>query len=97
MTKEIEKTIDIRVTLISRILGFSTGMLAICIPLSAATKSGALIPVTLITAASAGSVMVWRDLNQKEQKSNSLSLQIEALEKRISDLETIITSNNFRD
>lgn len=80
---EVKK--DDRVRATSIIWGCAVGMLGVCIPLTAITKSGA-IPVAVIIAAGAGTVAVWRD------SSRSPSSKIAELEARIIDLETISSS-----
>ena len=41
------------------IWGFSTGMLAICIPLVSMTKSGVILPLAVILGATVSTVVVW--------------------------------------
>ncbi|KAB8317413.1 hypothetical protein SD81_019115 [Tolypothrix campylonemoides VB511288] len=95
LKKDLEEYKDVRVATTSRIWGIAVGMLAICIPLSAVTKSGAIIPLATITGAAVGTAAVWRS-DDKKSKSNYLAQQkIEILEQRIADLETIVSSDDF--
>jgi ABC-type enterobactin transport system permease subunit len=41
------------------IWGFSTGMLAICIPLVSMTESGVILPLAVIVGATISTVFVW--------------------------------------
>jgi hypothetical protein len=92
LEKELEK--DIRVAATSRIWGITVGILALCIPLSAVTRSGPVLPLAAITGATASTMAVWRD--HKKSKTNYLKQhQVELLEQRIANLETIISSDDF--
>ena len=99
MTKQLEKDLeqykDVRVAATSRIWGIAAGMLGICIPLSAATSSGFILPLALIAGAAVSTVAVWRS---GEPQSNSKYLQlpqVELLEQRIANLETILSSDDL--
>ena len=81
---------DIRVAATSKIWTFATGMLAICIPLSAVTRSGPILPLAVITGAAAGTYVVWRD-PENQLKNNLLTGNVKKLEQRIANLETIIS------
>ncbi|MGH1396676.1 MAG: hypothetical protein ACRAVC_21975 [Trichormus sp.] len=86
---------DSRVAATSKIWGMTVGMFVICIPLSAVTRSGPLLPLAALGGAVAGTVAVWRG---DEQKSGSKSLSkppTETLEQRIANLETIVSSEEF--
>ncbi|MBF2004416.1 MAG: hypothetical protein IGS49_02795 [Chlorogloeopsis fritschii C42_A2020_084] len=86
---------DIRVTATSKIWGMTVGILAICIPLSAATRSGPILPLAALTGATVGTLAVWRS-DDKKSKANYLSPQkVQYLEQRIANLETIISSDDF--
>jgi len=86
---------DVRVTPTSKIWGMTVGILAICIPLSAVTRSGAILPLAAIGSAAAGTVAIWRS-DEKKSKPNYLQQQqIELLEARIANLETIASNNDF--
>ena len=41
------------------IWGFSTGMLAICIPLVSMTESGVILPLAVVIGATISTVVVW--------------------------------------
>jgi hypothetical protein len=93
--KDLEEHQDVRVAATSRIWGIAVGMLAICIPLSAVTKSGPILPLATLTVAAVGTAAVWRS-DDKKSKSNSLPEQkVELLEQRIANLETIVSSEDF--
>ena len=67
----------------------AVGMFALCIPLTAITGSGALLPILVILGASGGTAAVWLAPEKQRQKD---VLAIRALEERIINLETIYTS-----
>ncbi|ELR97589.1 hypothetical protein [Gloeocapsa sp. PCC 73106] len=71
------------------IWAFATGMLAICIPLVSMTKSGLILPLTVITGSTIATVVVWMS------NFNRLSLRntIKSLEERINNLETNTTKS----
>ncbi|KAB8331914.1 hypothetical protein SD80_020550 [Scytonema tolypothrichoides VB-61278] len=99
MTQKIQESVtqskDVRVTTTSIIWGIAVGMLAICIPLSSATKSGSILPLATIAGAAISTVAVWRS-DDKKSKYNSLPQQkVELLEQRIANLETIVTRDDF--
>ncbi|HEY9653685.1 MAG TPA: hypothetical protein V6C95_23690 [Coleofasciculaceae cyanobacterium] len=81
---------DVRVGLTAKIWGMATGMLAICIPLSAATRSGPIIPIAVISGATVGTVAIWRSSDKKSPEKVLSSNQLELLEERIANLETIV-------
>lgn len=92
--KDLEQYKDVRVAATSRIWGLSVAMLALSIPLTAITRS-AIIPLATIAGAAVGTVAVWRS-DEKKSKTNYLQQQqVELLEQRIADLETIVSSNDF--
>jgi hypothetical protein len=84
---------DVRVAATSRIWGIATGMLAICIPLTAVSRSGPILPLAVITGAAVGTVSVWRSSDKKRPNSNLSPNTVEALEERIVNLETIVGSD----
>ncbi|MFQ4141182.1 hypothetical protein [Chlorogloeopsis sp. ULAP02] len=86
---------DIRVAATSKIWGMTVGILAICIPLSAATRSGPILPLAALTGATVGTLSVWRS-DDKKSKANYLSPQkLQYLEQRIANLETIVSSDDL--
>ncbi len=99
MAKKPEKNFhqpeDIRVTATTKIWGLTVGILAICVPLSAVTRSGAIIPLAAIAGASVGTVAVWRSDEKKYQNKLLSPSQVELLEHRIANLETIISGEDF--
>jgi hypothetical protein len=91
----LEPSHDARVSATSKIWGTTVGILALCIPLSAVTRSGAILPLAAIGGAAAGTVAVWRSDDKKSKPHYLQQQQIELLETRIANLETIISSNDF--
>lgn len=86
---------DIRVAATSRMWGFATLMLAICIPLTAVTRSGAILPVAVIFTAAVSTVAVWRKSDNQPKISPLLPNTIKALEQRVSNLEIICSSQEL--
>lgn len=86
---------DIRVRTTSRIWGMTVAILAICIPLSRASRSGPIIPLAAIAGAAVGTVAVWRSDDQKSRTNYLQPQQLQKLEQRIENLETIVSSNDF--
>jgi hypothetical protein len=87
----LEKSKDIRLSVTSKIWAFATGMLGICIPLSAATNSGPILPIAVITGATVGTVSIWNS-DRKSPNTIDTEVKFQQLERRIADLETIIAS-----
>lgn len=71
------------------IWGAAVGLFALCIPLSAATSSGPILPILVMLCATVGTVAVWL---APEQHRREDILAVKALEDRIANLETICTS-----
>ena len=92
MTSKSER--NIRVAATSKIWTFATGMLAICIPLSVVTKSGAILPLAVISGADVGTVAVWRSSNN-QSRNPLLTNSIKTLEQRIINLETICSNQEL--
>ena len=85
---------DIRVAATSRIWAFATGMLAICIPLTAVTRSGAILPIIVISGATVGTVTVWRR-SDNQLKTPLSTNTIKQLEQRVANLEIICSSQEL--
>jgi hypothetical protein len=81
---------DIRIAATSKIWGFATGMLAICIPLTAVAKGNPILPLAVITGAAVGTTAIWQSSNKKSHNGSLSQNNLEALEERIANLETII-------
>ncbi len=92
MTPKSER--KIRVAATSKIWSFATGMLAICIPLASVTKSGAILPLAVISGAAVGTVAVWRS-SERQPRSPLLTNNIKTLEERVTNLETIWSSQEL--
>lgn len=88
--KDPEK--DVRVAATTRIWGIATGMLGICIPLSAITNSGPVLPVAVVTGAAVGTAVVWRD---KKYQNQLQANQLQQIEQRLANLETIVGSDDL--
>lgn len=86
---------DIRVSATTKIWGLTVVILAICVPLSAVTRSGAIIPLAAISGAAIGTVAVWRSDEKKYQNQALSPQQVQLLEDRIADLETIVSGDDF--
>ena len=86
---------DMRLKATSKIWSLAVAMLAICIPLSAATKSGPLLPLAVVVGTTVGTASVWGGSIEQLTGENQKSEQIKQLEARIADLETIITSEEI--
>ncbi|MBO3460776.1 MAG: hypothetical protein KME33_09135 [Aetokthonos hydrillicola CCALA 1050] len=84
-----------RVAAISKIWGLTVGIVAVSIPVSIANETGVVIPIAAIGGASLSSVAIWRSDDQKSKNRHLQQRQIELLEQRIANLETIIGSNDL--
>ena len=93
MSRKFER--DVRVTATSKIWTIATGMLAICIPLVAVTRSGAILPLAVISGAAVGTVAVWRSSNNQSNNSLLLTHKIKELEQRLANLEIICSSQEL--
>ncbi len=74
------------------IWGCTVGMLGICIPLVALTKSGVILPLLVMLGAAGGTVAVWVSPDKRQQEETRLAQTVKALEGRVENLETIYTS-----
>jgi len=96
MARKAEKT-DPKVVSSAIIWGFATGMLAICIPLVAVTRSGVILPLAVILGASGSTAVVWRSSKKHPQSGNMPELMnsVKQLNERVGNLEVICSSNEF--
>lgn len=92
-----EKNRDARIAATSRIWGFATVMLGICIPLSAVTRHGAILPIAVISGAAIGTGAVWQSSDKKSQNSLLQPSKVNELEERIANLETIAAESDELD
>lgn len=76
------------------IWGFATGMLALCIPLVAMTRSNSILPLGVIAGASVGTVAVWRDPQRRENSAGGSSI-VGNLEQRVANLEVILGKDDL--
>jgi len=96
MARKAEKT-DPKVVSSAIIWGFATGMLAICIPLVAVTRSGVILPLAVILGASGSTAIVWRSPKKHQPSGNMPELMnsVKQLNERVGNLEVICSSNEF--
>ncbi|NEO98194.1 MAG: hypothetical protein F6K58_05770 [Symploca sp. SIO2E9] len=89
-----EKSKDTRTATTTKIWSYATGMLALCIPLSAVTRSGAILPLAVVTGATVSTVVVWKS----DKKSQNLLQphQLQQIEERLANLETIAASESLQ-
>lgn len=74
------------------IWGFTTGIMAISIPLVSISRSGIILPITVIFGASKSTTTIWRSSNQK---ASELSNNFQQIEQRLRDLETICSGEQL--
>lgn len=86
---------DIRLAATSKIWSLAIGMFAICIPLSAVTRSGPILPLAVVVGTTLGTASVWRASTEESISDRQTSDKIKHLESRVADLETIITSEEI--
>ncbi|MBD2204368.1 hypothetical protein H6G33_33595 [Calothrix sp. FACHB-1219] len=91
----LESADNFRVAATAKIWGTTVGIFALCIPLSAVTRSGAILPLAALGGAAVGTVVVWRGDDKKSQPNYLAQQQIQLLEARIANLETIVSSNDL--
>ncbi len=94
MAKKLQKEKDIRLKVTTRIWGCAVGMLGICIPLTAVTNSGPIIPLGVVAGAAVGTAVVWRSGDKKSQTELAPS-QLQQIEQRLANLETIVGSDDL--
>ncbi|WP_427159837.1 hypothetical protein ACQFX9_28290 [Aliinostoc sp. HNIBRCY26] len=93
MTQQSQE--DVRVAATSKIWGMTVGIIAICIPLSAVTRSGPILPLAAIAGAAFSTATVWRNDDKKSPSQSFPAQRIEILEQRIANLETIVSSDEL--
>ncbi|MBD6616020.1 hypothetical protein FNW02_09310 [Komarekiella sp. 'clone 1'] len=86
---------DIRLAATTRIWGLTVGILTICIPLSAVTRSGSILPLAAIGGAAVATIAVWRFDEKRLQTKYLQQQQVELLEQRIANLETIVSTDDY--
>ncbi|MDB9324016.1 hypothetical protein [Nodularia spumigena] len=93
--RELSPDKDIRFITTRKIWEMTVGIFAICIPLAGVTRSGPILPLAAIFGATLSTVAVWRS-DEKNAKSHDLSAQqLEILQQRLANLETIVSSDEF--
>ncbi|WP_309472837.1 hypothetical protein [Nostoc sp. ATCC 53789] len=91
----VEQYQDVRLSATTRIWVITVAILGVCVPLSAVTRSGAILPLVAIGGAAVGTVAVWRSDEQKSKTNYLQQQQIELLERRLANLETIVSSDDL--
>ncbi|MGB7445063.1 MAG: hypothetical protein WA919_28670 [Coleofasciculaceae cyanobacterium] len=93
--EESQQPTNTKVDITTKIWGFATGILAICVPLSAVTKSGPLLPFAVITGATVSTGIVWQSEEKKSDNGTSSANNLAVLEERIANLEMILSSEEL--
>ena len=86
---------DIRLKATAKIWSLAIAMFAICIPLSAATRSGPMLPLAVVVGTTLGTASIWKGSSEEATSSRQTAEKIKQLEGRIADLETIVTSEEI--
>jgi hypothetical protein len=86
-TKTEKKQKDPRAEIIPAIWGITVGILGICIPLTAITDSGALLPALALIGATISSSIVWLTKTPERPASAELEKTIAELSHRVAQLE----------
>ncbi len=94
MAKKSEEPKDIRLAATTRIWQCTVGILAICVPLSIPLRTP-IIPLAALAGATVGTVAVWRSDDKKYKENYLAPQQVELLEQRIRDLETIVSNSDY--
>lgn len=76
------------------IWGFSTGMLALCIPLVRMTGTP-MLPLGVIVGATASTVIVWLKSDRQPRNGSYLTSSASNLEQRVANLETIVSTQEL--
>jgi hypothetical protein len=93
MSKKFEEPKDVRLAATTRIWGFTLGILAISVPVSIPLRNS-LIPLAVVGGATVGTVAVWRS-DEKKSRGGYLPQQIELLQERIANIETIVGNDDL--
>ncbi|MEM7578455.1 MAG: hypothetical protein AAF316_01155 [Cyanobacteria bacterium P01_A01_bin.80] len=88
--KNTTENYGVKVGVIAIIWAFATGMMAICIPLVSISRSGIILPLFVILGVCTTTISIWRSGNQKVIASSN---DVQEIEQRVRDLETIISSD----
>jgi hypothetical protein len=91
----LEQYQDVRLSATTRIWVITVAILGVCVPLSAVTRSGAILPLVAIGGAAVSTIAVWRSDEQKSKTNYLQQQQIELLEQRLANLETIVSSDDL--
>lgn len=77
------------------IWAFATGMLGICVPLASLTHSGVMLPLIVMLGASGSTIVIWRPFQGRDQYLLDQVTNLQTLEQRVKNLETICSSPEF--
>ncbi len=91
----LEQYQDVRLSATTRIWVITVAILGVCVPLSIVTRSGAILPLVAIGGAAVDTVAIWRSDEQKSKTNYLQQQQIELLEQRLANLETIVSSDDL--
>lgn len=94
--KDKEQKTSYQVRTAAIIWGFATAMLAICIPLTKITKTGVILPLSVIIGATGSTIAVCRSSTRADRNKITQSQdRFARLETRIIDLEAICSTQEF--
>ena len=86
---------DIRLKATAQIWSLASALFAICIHLSAATRSGPILPLAVVVGTTLGTASIWKGSSEEATSLSLTAEKIKQLEARIADLETIVTSEEI--
>ena len=86
---------DIRLKATAKNWSMAIAQYSICIHLSAATRSGPILPLAVVVGTTLGTRSLWKGSSEEATSSRQTAEKIKQLEGRIADLETIITSEEI--
>lgn len=92
MANPSEQEKDIRVTAIHKIWSYATGMLALCL-IFAPARNRVILPLVVVAGAAGSTVYIWN--SEKKSKESLPSSQLQQIEERLANLETIASSSDW--
>lgn len=93
-TQETQITQDIRAIATKTIWSYATGMIALTMLFGPTAMKSGLLPITIVAGAAGGTAAVWRSPDRHSKKL-SQGMEIEQLEQRVADLETIASAEGL--
>lgn len=75
------------------IWGFATGMLAICIPLSAMTDSGDRLGIAIVIGVSSSTITIWLSHGKPFQQADAAK-SVQTLQQRVETLEATLAESD---